>query len=131
MLHAFDITVDRIFIDLKEFEEAGQGLVAVNNGTSDTRAFLGEGGAAVFDVGNKALSIKLLKHIGDTGLRDLQTFGDVDGAGVALFLDEVEDLLEVVIAGGRTTGAVTGAGGIGHEVREKIQAARVKEQAIK
>jgi hypothetical protein len=43
----------------------------------------------------------------------------------------VEDLLEVVIAGGGAASAVTGAGGVGHGLREKIQVARVKTQEIK
>lgn len=115
VLHAFNVSVDGIFIDIKEFEEAGQGLVAVNDGTGDACAFLGEGGATVFDMGDKAFGIKLLEHVGNAGLRDLQSFRNVDGAGVALFLNEVEDLLEVVIAGGRAAGTVTGAGSIGHD----------------
>jgi len=128
VLHAFNVSVDRIFIDLKEFEEAGQGLVAVNDGAGDACAFLGEGGATVFDMGDKAFGIKLLEHVGNTGLRDLQTFRNVDGAGVALFLNEVEDLLEVVIAGGRAAGTVTGAGSIGHGSRRLESAGGVKEQ---
>lgn len=131
MLHAFDISVDGVFVDIKEFEEAGQRLVAVDDGTSNTHALFGESCAAVFDMGNEALGVKFLKHVSDTGLGDLKALGDVDGAGVAFFLDQVEDLLEVVIAGGGAASAVTGAGGVGHGLREKIQVARVKTQEIK
>jgi len=119
VLHAFDISIDGIFINIEKLEKAGQGFVAVGNGSCYPHTLLGERGASIFDMGDKALGIQLLEHVGDTSLRDLQTLGDVDRAGVTFFLDEVEDLLEVVIAGGRATSAVTGAGSIGHAKRRQ------------
>lgn len=122
VFHAFDVAVDGVFVDVEEFEEAGQGFVAVDDGAGDAQAFLGEGGAAVFFMGDEAFAIKALQHVSDAGLGDFEFFRDVDGACVSLFLDEVEDLFKIVVAGGRAAGAM--GGGHEKELRAKSEESR-------
>ena len=108
VFHSLNVAVDGIFVDVEEFEEPGQGFVAVDDGACDAQAFLGEGGAPVFLMGDEAFGIQPLQHVSDAGLGDFEFFRNVDGACVSLFLDEVEDLFKIVVAGGGAAGAMGG-----------------------
>ena len=71
VFHALDVTVDCAFINSEEFKESRQGFVPIDDSTGDAQSLFGEGGASVFDMGDQALGIETLQHVGDTGLRDL------------------------------------------------------------
>jgi len=94
--HAFDVPVDGGLVDVEEFKEPGQRFVAINDRLSDTKPFFGEGGATVFDMFDQPLRVEFLEHVCDARLRDLKTFGNVDGARVSLFLNKMKNLLEIV-----------------------------------
>ena len=74
MLHAFDVTVDGVLVDVEEFEEGGKGAVPVDNGAGNALALVGEGSATVFDVLYEAFFVKLFEHVGDAGLRYFEFF---------------------------------------------------------
>ena len=59
----------------------------------------GEDEAAVFLVFEEALGVEPLDHVGNAGLGDFEAGGNIDDAGVALGVDELEDSLEVIFDG--------------------------------
>ena len=79
--------------------------MALDDGDGDALAFIGEDGAAVFLVVDEAFRVEALEHVGDAGVGDAEVFRDIHGAGLALVLDQMEDLLEVVVHRDRAAGA--------------------------
>lgn len=122
VFHAFDIPVDGVFIDIKEFQKTGQCLMSVDDGTCDAQPFFRQDSASVFFMLNEPFGIEPLQHIGDAGLGNFQSFGNINRARVSLFFDEVKNLLEVVITGGRAAGAV----GHRHGGRDRTVMPRIK-----
>jgi hypothetical protein len=103
VLHALDIVVDYLVIDPEELQEIVEKVVAVGNIAGEGFAGCGEGKAAVFFVLQEALGVEALDHVGNAGLGDIETGGDVHDAGVALGVDEFKDSLEVILHGGGGT----------------------------
>ena len=101
----FDIAVDGVLVDVEEAEKLGEQFVPVDNGAARCVATLvGEDRSAVLLVLDEPLGIEALEHVGHAGLRDPETARNVDRAGVALLLDEMQDLLEVVVHRDRAAG---------------------------
>ena len=97
VLHALDILVDRVLVEVEEAEESGEALVAAGDGTGDALADFGEDDPTVFLVDDHVVGVEPLDHFGHAGLGDAEIPGHIDDARGALFLDELEDLLEVVV----------------------------------
>ena len=113
MLHAFNIAVDGFLIDIEEAQKLGEEFVPVDDCLCDPLSFTGKDRSPVFLMFNKALGIQPLEHVGDAGLGYLEALGNVDRPGVSLFLDQVQDLLEVIVHGDTATGAGSTATGRG------------------
>jgi len=109
VLHAFDIVKNHLLIQAEELEEIGKQMMAVGDVAGQGFARGGEDQAAVFLVFEEALGVEALDHIGDAGLGNTEAGGDIDHAGVALGIDEIEDALQVILDGG---GGAEGGGGI-------------------
>ena len=103
MLHALHVTVDGFFVDAEKPEKLGQEFVSIDDSTGDLFSLGSQDGAAVFLVFCQALGVKALEHVCHAGLRNSQSLGDVNGAGISLFLDKMKNLLEVVVHGDTTT----------------------------
>ena len=101
MLHSFDIVVDHAIIDAEELQEIGQELVTPGDIARQGLARSGENEPAIFFVLEETLSVETLNHVGDAGLRDAETGGDVDDPGVALGVDELQDTFEIILDRGR------------------------------
>ena len=102
VLHALDVTVNCFFVDVEKSEELGQEFVPINDSAGDLFSLGSEDGATVFLVFCEALGVKALEHVGHAGLGNSQSLGDVNGAGISLFLDKMKNLLEVVVHGDTT-----------------------------
>ena len=101
MLHSFDIMVDHAIIDAEKFQEIGQELVTPGDVARQGLARSRENEAAIFFVLEETLTVETLNHVGDAGLRDAEAGGDVDHAGVALGVDQLQDAFEVILDRGR------------------------------
>ena len=100
VLHTLDIVVDDLVIDPEELQEIREEMVAAGDVAGEGFARGGEGEAAVFFILEEALGVQALDHIGNAGLGDIETGGDVHDAGVALGVDEFKDSLEVILHSG-------------------------------
>ena len=47
MFHTLDIAINGVFINIEKLQKTGQCFMAVDDGTGNTQALFGEGGAAV------------------------------------------------------------------------------------
>ena len=101
MLHPFDIMLDHAIVDAEEFQEIGQELVTPGDIARHGLARSRENEAAIFFVLEQTLAVETLNHVGDAGLRDAETGGDVDDPGVALGVDQLQDAFEIILDRGR------------------------------
>ena len=81
----------------EELEEIGQELVPPGDIAGQRFAGGGQDQAAILLVFEEALAIEALHHVGDAGLRDAEARRDIDHAGVALGVDQLEDALQVIL----------------------------------
>lgn len=110
VFHALHVPVDGVLLDLEKPEEAGERLMPLDDRAGDAVAFFSEDRAAVFLVLYQSLAIEAAEHVGDAGLGDAQTFRDIHRTGIALGLDQMQDLLEVVVHGDGAAGALGSRG---------------------
>ena len=97
MLHALDIVVDGALVQSEQLEKIGQQLVPVGDVERERFARRGENQAAVLFVFEEPLGIEFLHHVGDACLRDGEPLRDVHYPGVALGVDELEDLFQIIL----------------------------------
>lgn len=125
MFHPFDVVVNDAFIEAKKAEEIGEELVPSRDVASQRFPGGREDEAAVLLVFQKAVGIKALDHVGDAGLGNLQTGGDIDDPGVALGIDELEDPLEIILDRGGIALGLFG-GGHGRQVNGLSMQVKIK-----
>ena len=104
MLHSFDIMVDYPVVETEEMQEIGEQLVTPSNPPCQRLARIGQDESAILFVFEQPIGIEPLHHVGDTGLRNFQAGCDVDDAGVALGLNQLEDSLQVILNRGGIAG---------------------------
>jgi len=99
---AFDVLALGFGIQAKQRKKSRKGGVPVLNSPRDFPALVRQHEAAIFFVFQVASFGQLLNHAGHGGLLDLEGRGDVHHAGIALFLNELMDALQIIL------GALTG-----------------------
>lgn len=96
MLDALDVEALHVGGEAEKGKEAFEGGMAGLDAAGDFAAFISEDQTAVFDVVEVAEFPKFLNHAGDGGLLDVEGRGDVHDPGIAFFLDEFVDALEII-----------------------------------
>ena len=87
MLDAFDVLLLSLFVETKEREKPGEGLVTFLNASSDGFTFFGEDQTTVLFVIEVAQFPEFLDHAGDGSLFHVERGGYVDDARVTFLLD--------------------------------------------
>lgn len=102
VFHALDIVVSGFVRDAEELKEIGEEVVFASDVLCEFLAGGSENEAAVLFVMEEALGIEALDHVGDAGLRDAEASRDIDDSCVPFGANEFEDLLEIILCGGRS-----------------------------
>ena len=97
VLHSLDVVVDHVFIELEESQKIGQELMPAGNIAGKAFAGFGQDEAAILFVFEESFAVEALDHVGHAGLRNLETFGNVDDPGISLGIDQVEDPLQIIL----------------------------------
>ena len=101
VLHALHVVVDHVLRQAERLEEVGQQLVAAGDVARERLARRGQREAAVTFVLEQSFRVEALDHVGHARLADFQAGGDVHDARITLGIDEFENLLQIILHGGR------------------------------
>lgn len=101
MLHSFDIAINHAVAEPEQSEEVGQKAVPMRDVARHFFAGRSQHKAAILFVFEKAFGAEALDHVGDAGLRDLQSRSDIDDAGVTLRVDQLQNAFEIIFHRGR------------------------------
>src|SRR5262245_6614608 len=108
MFDAFDVVFLRLGVQSKKGKKAGERFVAFLDTASHALSLVCEHQPAIFFVIEVTQLAEFLHHAGDRRLFNLQRGGDVHDPGVAFFLDQLMNTLQVIF------GTLTGGWWRGH-----------------
>ena len=97
MLHSFDVVVNDAFFQAEEAKKIGKKPVPSRNVSGNIFTCGGKHESAIFFILKQAFGVESLNHIGHARLRDFETTGDIDHAGVAFGINQLEDPFQVIL----------------------------------
>ena len=127
MLHSFDVVMDDMLIEPEEGEKIGEQLMPPRNIARQGFTSGGQGEAPIFLVFEEPVGIEPLDHVGDAGLRNLQTGRDVDDPGITLGIDELENPLQIIFDCGRVAFGFSGVGHGSGKINGLLKQVKIKE----
>ena len=99
VFHAFDIVINHLVVETQEIEKIGEELMSAGDIFGESFPCGGEDETSIFFVIEEAFGIEALDHIGDAGLGNFQSLGNIDHPSVAFGVDQFEDALEIIFHG--------------------------------
>jgi hypothetical protein len=99
MLHAFDVLVDRFFINAKSPQEPCEHFVTLDDVARYFPAFVREADAPILLINNKSFCIQSLHHCRNRGLRNAQIRGNFNGPRIPLGFNQEMNLFKVILNG--------------------------------